>query len=249
MFAPVVSAAKCRASDRHDDDAAANGSRDLFVSRSRALGHREDMHSVRALPAPEVAPLRTTARRSPDATELVLRARAGDRWALEALYRDHVADVTRVAVFLLGRSSDVDDVIQDAFVRAFAQLPSLRETSAFGGWLARITANEARSRLRRRRLLSRLGLDRGEEDVPLDQFLSDGATPDERAEIARAARTLAQLAPDERVAWTLRHVEGWSLDETADALGVSLATVKRRLQHAEEQVRRAVDAPAEGRRP
>jgi RNA polymerase sigma-70 factor (ECF subfamily) len=147
-----------------------------------------------------------------DTATLVIRARAGDRWAAEALYRAHAADVVRVATLLLGRGADVDDVLQDAFVRALGRLETLREPARFGAWVARIAANFARSRLRRRRLLRRFGLDRGEEAVALDELAVEGTSPETRAELARIGR-----------------VEGWELTEVAETVGVSLATVKRRI--------------------
>lgn len=164
-----------------------------------------------------------------DTADLVTRARAGDRWAGEALYRAHAPDVVRVATLLLGRTVDVDDVLQDAFVQALGRLDSLREPARFGAWVARIAANLARTRLRRRRLLRRFGLDRGEDDVALDDLAIEGADAETRAELARVGRVIAKLEPDTRVIWTLRRVEGWELAEVAETVGVSLATVKRRI--------------------
>jgi RNA polymerase sigma-70 factor (ECF subfamily) len=163
---------------------------------------------------------------------LVLRACLGDRWALEALYRRHVRPVMRLSCFLLGRSADADDVVQDTFIRAFDRLADLREPERFGSWVLRIAANVCRSKLRRRRLLESLGLDRGEDDVPLDQLTRPGVSPEQRAELAALQKVLNRMPAEERVAWTLRHVEGWTLEETAAATGVSLATVKRRLRRA-----------------
>jgi RNA polymerase sigma-70 factor (ECF subfamily) len=176
----------------------------------------------------------------PDDGALVGRACAGDQWALEALYKRHARPVMRLSSFLLGRSGDVDDVVQDTFIRAFDRLVDLRDPDRFGTWVLRIAANLSRSRLRRRRLLGSLGLDRGEDDVPLDRLASEGASPEQRAELAAVQRVLDRLPADQRVAWTLRHVEGWSLDETAEAIAVSLATVKRRLSQANAAVSRHI---------
>ena len=83
--------------------------------------------------------------------ELVLRARRGDRWAEEALYRRHVHAVTRVTMRLLSRSTEAEDVVQDAFVIAFADLNKLRDEAVFGGWLLRIAVRQVHRRYRRRR--------------------------------------------------------------------------------------------------
>jgi RNA polymerase sigma-70 factor (ECF subfamily) len=173
---------------------------------------------------------------APPDEELVRRARGGDRWASEALYRRHVADVSRIATLLLRRHADAEDVVQDAFVSALTKLDSLRDAAAFGGWVARICANNARNRLRRRRVLGWLGADRGLDDAGLDKVASSDATPEQRAELALLDRALAALPQEERLAWTLRFVEGWGLVEIAEALGLSLATIKRRIAAAQEKV-------------
>lgn len=163
--------------------------------------------------------------------ELVARALDGDRWASEALYRRHVGDALRLAQFLLRRRADAEDAVQDAFVSALGKLDRLRDPAAFGGWLARIVANAARGKLRKRKLLGWLGLDRGEDDS-LEQLAAPHLSATERTELAWLDRELRALPDGERIAWTLRHVEGWELAEIASALGLSLATTKRRIAAA-----------------
>jgi RNA polymerase sigma-70 factor, ECF subfamily len=194
----------------------------------RASGHRK-LAEVRSLPATE------------STEELAGRVLGGDRWAADALYRRHAPDVYRVATLLLGRSSDVDDIVQDAFVQSFERLDTLRERASYGGWVVRIAANLARSRLRRRGLLRRLGLDRGEEDVCFEQLAVPGLSVERRAELARVGEVLRAMPADQRVAWTLRRVEGWMLSEIAKTLGASLATVKRRVAAADEYLREYVE--------
>ncbi len=172
--------------------------------------------------------------------ELVLRVLEGDRWAAEALYKRHARDVYRVATLLLGRRSEVDDVVQDAFVQSFGKLDTLRDRGTYGGWVVRIAANLARSRLRRRGLLRRLGLDRGEEDVSFEQLAAPALSVERRAELARIHRFVQRLPADLRIAWTLRRVEGWALDEIAETVEASLATVKRRIAAADEALERYV---------
>lgn len=168
---------------------------------------------------------------------LVARAQAGDRWAGEALYRRHAPDVVRVTTLLLGRTADVDDVVQDAFIKALRSLATLRDPSSFGAWVARIAANLARSRLRRRGLFRRLGLDRGEEDVGFDDLAAESVGPEERVELARISAVLRGMPAEARVAWTLRRVEAWPLAEIAETVGASLATVKRRIVAADAEIR------------
>jgi RNA polymerase sigma-70 factor, ECF subfamily len=173
---------------------------------------------------------------APPDEELVRRARGGDGWASEALYRRHVAGVMRLATLLLRRRADAEDAVQDAFVTALTRLDSLRDPAAFGGWVARIAANCARDQLRKRRVLGWLGIDRRADDAGLEQLAASDASPEQRAELALLDRALAALPHGERVAWTLRVVEGWPLAEIAEALGVSLATTKRRIAAAQEKL-------------
>jgi RNA polymerase sigma-70 factor (ECF subfamily) len=178
--------------------------------------------------------------------ELVLRARRGDRWAEEALYRRHVQAVTRLTVRLLSRSAEAEDVVQDAFVTAFADLNKLRDETVFGGWLLRIAVRQVHRRYRRRRLLRAIGLDRGEDDVTLEAQVDPAAGPEAVAAVRELGRVLETLAARERIAWTLRHVEGYKLEEVAEALEVSLATAKRLLAAADAVVQRHVSFAPEG---
>lgn len=180
----------------------------------------------------------------PDTEVLVVRAREGEPWAADALFRRHAPRVMRVATVLLGRSAEVDDIVQDTFVQALLRLSSLQEPSAFEGWVTRIAANKCRTLLRRRGLLRRLGLDRGEEDQPLDRLSVPGLSPEDRSELTRIASVLEELDAETRVAWTLRRVEGWGLEEVASTVHASLATVKRRIASADAQLK----AHAEDRR-
>jgi RNA polymerase sigma-70 factor (ECF subfamily) len=172
--------------------------------------------------------------------ELVQRARRGDRWAEEALYRRHGHTVTRLAVRLLSRSADAEDVVQDAFITAFEDLGKLRDESAFGGWVTRIALRQVHRRYRRRRVLRALGLDRVEDDLALELQVDPSAGPEAVAAVRELSRVLDTLGARERIAWTLHRVEGYTLDEVVHALGVSLATVKRALAAADAVVRKHV---------
>lgn len=177
---------------------------------------------------------------APGDAELVGRARAGDRWASEALYRRHAADALRLAGCLLRRRADAEDVLQDAFVTALTKLSSLQDPAAFGGWLARIVANQARSRMRRRWWLGWTRRDDDGDDLVLDSMAAPGAPAEIRAELVWLDKALAALPDKERFAWTLRYVEGWELTEVAGLCECSLATVKRRLATARTRLAAAL---------
>lgn len=172
---------------------------------------------------------------------LVQRGLEGDRWALEALYRRHVGRVTNAVTRIVGRTADADDAVQEAFLIAFTRLESLRDPAAFRGWIARIAMNEVRARLRKRRWMRRLALDRDEDDASLESMASDEASPEVRAELAKLDRLLSGMDADLRMAWMLRYVEGWELTEVASAMDCSLATAKRRIKAARERIQRHVD--------
>ena len=171
-----------------------------------------------------------------DDADLVRRALAGDRWAEEALYRRHVRAVTNAVTRLLGRSSEADDVIQDTFVRALERLSDVRDGVAFRAWVQRIAVSLCHRRFRKRKLLRALGLDRGDDDATLAAHAYEGSRPDLVAELREIDRVLARMSESSRTAWILHRAEGWTLEETANALDVSLATCKRRLREADDVI-------------
>jgi len=175
-------------------------------------------------------------RAGPDDGELVARALEGDAWAEEALYRRHVRRVTDTATRVLGRTAEAEDVVQDTFLKAFSKLHTLRDAALFERWLIRIAMNKVRGRLRKRKLLRTLGLDRTVDDATLERFAAPATPPDVRAELARIDAVLQELAPSHRMAWMLREVEGWSLPDTAAACDCSLATVKRWIGKAKARI-------------
>lgn len=175
--------------------------------------------------------------------ELVSRIRRGDKKAEHELYQKYVGYVMGLAVRLLGRKSEAEDVVQDTFVIALEQMDKLRDPSAVRGWLAQVAVSQARRRFRRRKLLIRLGMDRGEEDAPLDSLARESITPEETAELSLLNRVLSDLPEAERFAWMLRHVEGEELEACARACACSLATVKRRIAAADVRIRAMVALP------
>lgn len=159
-----------------------------------------------------------------DAT-LVARVRAGDERAFTQIYRRHAAYVARVTFRLLGDDVDLDDVVQDTFIDARAGLGSIREGATLRGWLVTIAARKVTRviarRQRRRWLATWLG-----REAPV------ALAPVVEGEAYALYEALEKLAPERRIPWTLHQVEGMTLPEVAEACGVSLATVKRRIAEA-----------------
>lgn len=171
----------------------------------------------------------------PSDETLVLRARANDAAAtnaFETLYRRHAATALNLAVRIQGSTSDVEDIVHDAFVRAHGRLAELREPAAFRSWLGSIVVRLVRTRLRRRRLVAMLGL-ATPEPVDLDSIAAPGVDPEARVLLAQVYALLQTLPADERIAWTLRYVERHRLEGVAELAGCSLATAKRRIARAQ----------------
>lgn len=168
----------------------------------------------------------------PSDADLVARLLAGERGALELLYRRHAQFAFKLAVRLQGSSHDIEDVVHDSFLKAQSRVESLQDPGLFRGWLGSIVVNEVRLRLRKGRLLRALRL-QSSEPVDLDSLASESASPEVRAQLAQVYALLRLMATEERIAWTLRFVERHQLEEVAELTGCSLATVKRRLLSAQ----------------
>jgi len=148
---------------------------------------------------------------------------------LDTLFRRYSSYVAAVAHRLLGRDEEVDDTIQEVFLVAVRSLKSVRDPGAIRGWLARITVRTARQRLRKRRMRALLGL---EAPIAYENVSDTGANGEDRALLARVYRVLDALPANQRVAWSLRHIEGEPLENVATLSGCSLATAKRRIAAA-----------------
>lgn len=180
--------------------------------------------------------------------QLVERILRGEKLAEELLYRRHGPGLLDVAMRLVGRRAEAEDAVQDAFVLALGRMDQVRDPPAVRGWLAQIVVNRARQILRKRWFFGAIGLDRGDYDVTLAETASNELGLEERAELARLDAWIATMPTELRVAWMLRHVEGWSLEEVSEACGCSLATAKRRITAAEEAFARYGAGKERGRR-
>lgn len=185
--------------------------------------YRDEVATPRAVAA-------TRSGAGPSDAALVVAARAREAWAQEALFRRHAPRLNGLAFRIMGRDEDVDDLVQDTFVAAFASLERLLDQDAFASWLGSILVRQAHKKIRTRRLLARLGIRSSSSPaIDVDQIAARSAPPDAIAELRAVYSVIDGMSADVRVALVLRRVEGMSLDEIAQALGVSLATVKRRV--------------------
>lgn len=163
--------------------------------------------------------------------ELVRRGLEGNGWATRLLYRRHLASAMQTALRTLRSRTEAEDVVQEAFLTAFSRLDQLREPGAFPGWLRRIVVTKVHRRLRKGSIETVDGF---------ETEASPDASPAVRAELRLLDEVLDQIDPRDRVAWTLRYVLGYTLEEVGEASGCSLATAKRRIRAAHSVVTRHV---------
>lgn len=157
--------------------------------------------------------------------------------------------VSGIAFRLLGRDEDVDDLVQDSFVEALRSLDRLQAPQAFASWLASIVVRTSSKVIRRRRMLTRLGLRRNDAGIDVDAVVSSSAPPDVATELRGLYARIEALPARERVALVLRRVEGLGIDEISALVGASPATVKRRIADGEERLMKAHGRAPLSRRP
>jgi RNA polymerase sigma-70 factor, ECF subfamily len=146
--------------------------------------------------------------------------------------------VARVALRVLGRPGEVDDLVQDVFLRVLDRLDDVRDPASMRGWLAVITVRLACRRLRARRMRIWLGVG---GDYDYSQLVDAAAPIEDRVLISELYLALDRLPVHHRLAWCLRNIEELELDGIARACDCSLATAKRWIAAASEALRREVD--------
>ena len=173
--------------------------------------------------------------------KLVKRAKKGDSRAFDLLVLKYQGRVTQLVSRYLNNAAEVEDVTQEAFIKAYRALPNFRGDSAFYTWLYRIAANAAKNHLVAlgRRPTSDMELDDLEVfDVP--GRLKDHESPDEvimgqQLEML-ISRTIEELPVELRAALTLREFEGLSYEGIADVLECPIGTVRSRIFRAREAI-------------
>lgn len=170
---------------------------------------------------------------------LAERAAAGDQAAMAEIMRRHNQQLFRLAVGVLADRAEAEDILQESYIRAFARIGEYSGEGRLGAWLASIVRHVAidRARVRNRRsqhISLEVDMRRIDDDFPLDRAHADdsASNPDvaaERADMRRLVEEeVAQLPDQFRAVFILREVEGLSVEETAEYLGIPDATVKSR---------------------
>lgn len=181
-----------------------------------------------------------TDRATPEDSTLVDRAREGDPGAFGELVTRYQALASRVARFI-APEVDVEDTVQEAFVKAWYALPRFREGAPFKPWMCRIVANEAKNRARSARRRDALALRGSGGGEPVTE------SPPETAALARdeaeaLVRAMNRLRPEDRLVIAYRWLLELSEAEIAQALDVPAGTVKSRLSRAMAKLRTLIAA-------
>ena len=178
--------------------------------------------------------------------QLVERAQKGDTRAFDLLVLKYQGRVANLVARYLNNSAEIEDVTQEAFIKAFRALPKFRGDSAFYTWLYRIAANAAKNHLVAvgRRPSSDRDID-DTESFDLPSKLRDHESPDEilmGGELEQTITAAIEDLPDElRAALTLREFEGLSYDEIAEILSCPIGTVRSRIFRAREAIDERVE--------
>ncbi|MFM1880681.1 MAG: hypothetical protein RLZZ344_915 [Pseudomonadota bacterium] len=187
---------------------------------------------------------------------LVSRVQAGDQGAFNLLVLKYQRKVLRLVSRLIRDPEEVEDVVQEAFIKAYRALPQFRGDSAFYTWLYRIAVNTAKNHLVSlgKQPIPMTDLAPDEEDTESFEsqaVVSDNQTPESlllSRQIAETVnRSIEALPPDLRAAITLREIEGLSYEEIAEAMNCPIGTVRSRIFRAREfiaaELRPLLDTP------
>jgi len=174
----------------------------------------------------------------------VQRALARDASAFRAIIQKHNRRLYRIARTILRNDADAEDALQDAYVSAFANLASYRGESTLATWLSRIVMNEALGRLRQKRpIVDLAALEHKRSEAEIIQFSQSTLNDDpERTMAQRQILQLVEQATDNlpeafRLVFVTRLIEGMSVGETSELLGIKPETIKTQLHRARQLVR------------
>lgn len=192
---------------------------------------------------------------------LVERVQAGDKRAFNLLVSKYHRKVIRLISRLVRDPAEVEDIAQEAFIKAYRSMSQFRGDSAFYTWLYRIAVNTAKNALvaSNRRPVPLSDLTRSDDDSDAEAWIPEAGIDSQTPEAMLSSRQVAQtvdkamqaLAPDLRTAIMLREIEGLSYEEIAEAMNCPIGTVRSRIFRAREaialELRPLLDTPDDKR--
>ncbi len=189
-------------------------------------------------PAPDdqqIRPVAVKLRVVTDLTDLVERCKAGDGLAFREMFRNHRADVARLALRMTGRPGELEDLVQEVFLQVYRSIKDFRGQSRFSTWLYRLTVNVVL--MQRRAARSRPVLQAASDD----SFGADARElPDDQLARARRVaafyRLLDRLSDKKRAVFVLHELEGLSPSEVAKVVSAPVLTVRTRLFYARREL-------------
>ena len=177
--------------------------------------------------------------------EAVSRAKDGDADSFRLLVERHSRPIFRVAYRMTGNEHDADDVVQEAFLRAYRQIDRFEERANFSTWLHRIAINCALDLLRARTRHDKHHIHESEDGEMSRTFQSDAPQPDRlllSAEMQQAvSAALERLSGNERTAFVLRHFEGMPVEEIGRTLGIQVGAAKHTIFRAVRKLRESLE--------
>ena len=170
-------------------------------------------------------------------TQLVTEAQQGSRAAFGELYEHIAADLYRMALYTLGNQADAEDAVADTFAEAWKGIKNLREPEAFRSWMFRILS--ARCKRQIGRIVAR------KNEIDLDSYYetAEEAIPENATRRAELREALASLAAEERQIVLLSVLEGYTMREIAEMLGLPHGTVSSKLSRSLHKLRKFLQEP------
>lgn len=176
--------------------------------------------------------------------EVVARVLAGERDLFEILMRRNNQRVYRAVRSILPSDTEAEDVVQDAYVRAYSHLGQFEQRSSFSTWLTRIAIHEALSRKRERQRMVEIDAVQDSDEATMKFLKSEARTPEEDAMVSSVSDMLEgavdSLPPVYRSVFMLREIEGMSTSEAAECLDLSEEAIKVRLHRGRALLRREI---------
>ena len=180
---------------------------------------------------------------------VVAQVLAGDRDAFRILVERHSRSLYHLVYRMTGSSEDAEEIVQDTFLRAFKALEKFELRSNFGTWIYRIATNRTLDFLKSKKMSNtqtyRVAEDPDPDDSREIQLAATAATPDRLAISeqmkSRMAQALSLLTPAERIAFTMRHMEGRSIGEISKTLNLKSSAAKNSVYRAVQKLRQQLE--------